>query len=481
MTYQIELNNEIIVDNFAGGGGASHGIECALNRPVNIAINHDQQAIDMHTANHPLTQHYCEDVFQVSPRELCGDRKIGLAWFSPDCKHFSRAKGGTPKNKKIRGLAWVVMRWASLPAENKPRIIMLENVPEFMDWGPLKDGEADPEQKGETFKLFVKTLKSHGYTVEWKQIKACDYGTPTIRKRLFMIARSDNMPIIWPKPTHGENLKPYISAGTCIDWSVPFKSVFGRKRKLADNTFKRIAKGIQKYIIEADKPFNPDNAKEVTFLTEHANASSLRVFDINKPLNTQCAEVKGGHFAAVTVKMKEVPQPDNAEEIGAFLVKYYGTSSCTDLNDPLHTTTTNNKHALVAVKLRPADKQCIESDITPEINAFLIKYYGASHGADLKDPLHTVTTKDRFALITVKRKAYQIIDIGMRMLTPRELFLAQGFGPDYIIDRTATGQKITVKEQVHKCGNSVCPPVAQALVAANYHVNSSTDKNEVAS
>ena len=217
---------ELIVDNFAGGGGASTGIELAVGRPVDIAINHDPDAIAMHRVNHPNTRHYCESVWDVNPAEICEDRPVGLMWLSPDCKHFSRAKGGKPVSKNVRGLAWIAVRWA---ATVKPRVIILENVPEFVTWGRLdKDGKPDKNYVGETFRSFVRALKRHGYEVKWGELKACDYGAPTIRKRFFMIARCDNQPIVFPAPTHGtgDGLKPYRTAAECIDWSVPCKSIF---------------------------------------------------------------------------------------------------------------------------------------------------------------------------------------------------------------------------------------------------------------
>lgn len=318
----IPLANELIVDNFAGGGGASLGIEWAFNRNVDIAINHDCEALAMHEANHPQTKHYCEDVWAVDPVKVTGGKPVGLAWFSPDCKHFSKAKGGKPVEKKIRGLAWVVVKWAKLVS---PRVIMLENVEEFQDWGPLRaDGTPCPIRKGMTFRRWKKQLENLGYKVECKQLRACDYGTPTIRKRLFVIARRDGLPIVWPKPTHGKGLKPYHTAAECIDWSLACPSIFERKKPLAEATMRRIAKGMFRYVINAKEPFivgvggrmgqsrprsveepfqtitaKADSALVVPFITEHANASSQRNFSAEEPLRTQCAQVKGGHFALV--------------------------------------------------------------------------------------------------------------------------------------------------------------------------------------
>lgn len=252
-SYQPPLTSGLIIDNFAGGGGASTGIERALGRPVNIAINHSAKALAMHEANHPLTKHFCEDVWEVNPREVCKGRPVDLAWFSPDCKHFSKAKGGALVDKKIRGLAWVALRWA---ATVKPRVIALENVEEFVTWGPvLENGKPCQANKGKEFRSFVNALKRQGYIVEWRNLKACDYGAPTIRKRLFLIARCDGLPIIWPKPTHGPGLKPYRSAAECIDWSDLGKSIFNRKRPLKEKTMARIAKGLKRYVFDAENPF----------------------------------------------------------------------------------------------------------------------------------------------------------------------------------------------------------------------------------
>ncbi|PKL76376.1 MAG: hypothetical protein CVV27_10585, partial [Candidatus Melainabacteria bacterium HGW-Melainabacteria-1] len=246
--------NELIIDNFAGGGGASLGIELALGRSPDIAINHDPEAIAMHRHNHPHTRHYCESVWDVSPRKACAGRPVGLAWFSPDCKHFSKAKGGRPVDKNIRGLAWVVIRWAR---DVQPRIIFLENVEEFQTWGPICPDTNMPikARKGETFRRWVNELESLGYRVEWRELKACDYGAPTTRKRLFLVARRDGLPIVWPTPTHGPGRQPYRTAAECIDWSIPCPSIFERKRPLAENTLRRTARGIFRHTINCPNPF----------------------------------------------------------------------------------------------------------------------------------------------------------------------------------------------------------------------------------
>ncbi|MBG9786560.1 DNA cytosine methyltransferase [Brevibacillus laterosporus] len=459
---------EIIVDNFAGGGGASNGIELATGRSVDIAINHDEDAIAMHQVNHPDTEHYCESVWDVNPVEAVKGRPVALCWLSPDCKHFSKAKGGKPKEKSIRGLAWVALRWA---ATVKPRVIMLENVEEFKTWGPLlKDGKPDPKKKGHTFNSFVNALKRQGYQVDWRELRACDYGAPTIRKRFFMIARCDGRPIVWPKPTHGDprssevqagRLKPWRMAAEVIDWSIPCPSIFDTSeeikekyglravRPLADKTLRRIAKGVQRYVIESEQPFIVN--KKAGFITEHANGSNQRNMSVGQPMRTICAEVKGGHFALVT----------------AFLAQYHSETASHEargqtLDRPILTLDTSNRYALVTGQLiKP------EANRTSEVRAFLLKYYGSDIGQACTDPLHTITTKDRFGLVTIHGEDYEIVDIGMRMLEPHELFAAQGFPAEYIIDRDINGEKQKKKSRVARCGNSVPPPFAKHLVKAN--------------
>jgi len=529
------FSGEIIIDNFAGGGGASTGIEAAIGRAVDIAINHDAGAIAMHEVNHPHTKHYCESVWDIDPLKVCAGRPVGLAWFSPDCKHFSKAKGGKPVEKKIRGLAWVVMRWA---ATVRPRVIMLENVEEFVSWGPLRqddDGKCYPcpKNKGRTFNSFVNALRRHGYEVDYRELRACDYGAPTIRKRFFLIARCDNQPIIWPEPSHGDpksaavksgQLKPWRTAAECIDWSLPCPSIFERSRPLAEATLRRIAKGIMRYVVNNPEPFivtyygskGPDfrgqpiteplktqttenrHALITPFLTEHANSSGQRTFPADSPLRTQCAEVKGGHFALINAFLakhyggvvgSDLESPigtvtgiDHHSLVTANLVRNFGKSAGASATDPAGTITGKSKDSLVTAHLVRQFGQSIGSDpkdpvgtITPGglgktglVKAFLLKYYGNEQdGIDIAAPLHTVTTKERFGLVNVQGQEYQIADIGMRMLAPRELFRAQGFNDNYIIDRNANGKPFTKTEQVARCGNSVCPPIAEAIVRAN--------------
>lgn len=431
---------ELIVDNFAGGGGASEGIEQAIGRPVDIAINHDEKAIEMHKVNHPNTKHYIEDVWDVDPIEATKGQPVGLAWFSPDCKHFSKAKGGKPVDKNIRGLAWVAVKWAKLV---KPRIIILENVEEFRTWGPLiKDEQGnsypDPDKKGQTFDLFIKALERQGYKIQFRELRACDYGAPTTRKRFFMIARCDGKPIVFPEPTHGDPegievrcglLKPWRTVAECIDWSIPCPSIFDRKKPLVEKTLERIARGIQKFVIEAENPYVLDD--KAMFLQHYygQQGEETRGSGLNEPVAT-------------------IPTANRFGLVTAFISRQFKTSVGHELNKPLANTTTVNKSNLVT--------------------AFLLKYYGAEGWQSLDYPLHTITTKDRFGLVTIKGIDYQIVDIGMRMLKPHELFKAQGFPDNYIIDVDSKGNRYPITEQTAKVGNSVCPPLAKAIVEANY-------------
>ena len=428
MRSQINLLDEMIIDNFAGGGGASTGIELALGRPVDVAINHDPDAILMHKTNHPYTHHYCEDIWSVDPREVTKGRPVALCWLSPDCKHFSKAKGGKPVEKNIRGLAWVAVRWA---ATVRPRVIILENVEEFKTWGPIKDGYPDINQKGRTFNSFVNALRKHGYNVEWRELKACDYGAPTIRKRFFLIARCDGKPIIWPEPTHGEGLVPYRTAAEIIDWSFPMRSIFNRERPLSDATMNRIGKGVKKFITDTSNPYIVDD--KAPFLIQYHS-------------ETTKYEVRGQKLTDPIMTIDSSPRYGL---VAAFISRQFGTSTGHELMQPLATVTAVDKSRLVA--------------------AYLTTYYGNSQdiGQPLTEPLRTVTSKDRFGLVTVHGVDYRITDIAMRMLQPRELYNAQGFPSDYIIDHDYTGKSYPKSKQVARCGNSVPPPFAEALVRAN--------------
>jgi DNA (cytosine-5)-methyltransferase 1 len=463
------LFREIIIDSFAGGGGASTGIEAATGLNVDIAINHDPAAIAMHKANHPDTEHYCESVWEVDPQKVVRGRKVGLFWLSPDCKHFSKAKGGKPVNKTIRGLAWLAVKWA---ATVRPRVIILENVEEFKTWGPVKDGKPDPERKGQTFNSFVRALKRHGYKVEWSELKACDFGAPTTRKRFFMIARCDDNPIKWPEPTHGDQSelnvqlglkKPYRTAAEVIDWSIPAPSIFTRKRPLKENTLKRIYRGMKKYVIESEKPFIVED--KAYFLQHYytAQGEETRATGMEEPVAT-------------------IPTANRFGLVAAFLAKHYGGNykgAGIGINEPLHTVTVKDHHSLVTAFIGQQFKYSVGHRMEQPLNsittvnkaqlvaAFLTKYYGQGVGQTLQEPLHTIPTKDRFGLVTVAGQNYRIVDIGMRMLQPHELFKAQGFPDSYIIDRDHQGNLYPKTQQVARCGNSVPPPFAEALVRAN--------------
>lgn len=473
------INGELIVDNFAGGGGASTGIEMATGYSVDIAINHDQEAIKMHKANHPSTTHYCESVWDVDPIKACKGHPVALAWFSPDCKHFSKAKGGKPKDKNIRGLAWVALRWAG---KVRPRVIMLENVEEFKTWGPLNRSHRPIKTKqGQTFNKFITQLKDLGYEIEYRELVAADYGAPTMRKRFFMIARCDGKPIVWPEPTHGPAdsvmvkaglLKPYIGAYTQLDFNLPCPSIFDTSeeikekygiravRPLAKKTMDRIARGIKKFVIDNSEPF-------IVPIGYGENKGQLpRLHDIKEPLPTIVSS--GKHYLCSPtliqyhsetyeneVRGQALEQPimtvDGSNRYGlvtSFLSKFYKTGTGQDLREPLHTVTTSAGHF-------------------GEVRAFLIKYYGQGTGQDVKEPLDTITAQDRFGLVTIAGVDYQIVDIGLRMLEPKELYGCQGFPDDYIIDRDYEGKEYPRTEQVRRCGNAVCPPIPSALVKAN--------------
>ena len=468
------LPHELIIDNFAGGGGTSTGLEQAFGRPVDIAINHDPKALAMHRINHPETKHYCESVWDVDPSEITNNQPVGLVWLSPDCKHFSKAKGGKPVEKKIRGLAWIALRWAS---KTRPRVIMLENVEEFKTWGVLSnDGRPCPKGKGKTFNSFVNALKRQGYVVDWRVLRACDYGSPTIRKRFFLIARRDGLEIKWPKPTHAHpdsiqvqkgNLKPWRTAAECIDWSLDCPSIFTRARPLATATLERIAGGLKKFVFNNQKPFVVNDIAPV--LTECANASNKRSMPIDEPLRTICAQTKGGHHALIS----------------AFLAKNYTGVIGSSLREPVHTITAKDHNSLVVSHLSKMKNGCIGQDLEDpmhtlttvnqfaEVRAFLTAFYGnEKDGNSVDEPLRTIPTRDRFGLVTIGQQDYEIADIGFRMLPPVELFKAQGFPESYIfergLDEHGSEIKLTKTEQTRMVGNSVCPQLSRALVEANF-------------
>ena len=471
---------EIVVDMFAGAGGASCGLELA-GIHVHAAINHDPVAVSLHARNHPETEHHVQDVYTLSPQWVTRGRRVGLLWMSPDCTHHSKAKGGAPtRNVRRRELAMVLVdRWIPELGDRAPRVVLLENVEEFAEWGPLDNrGRIIEAAKGERFRTFVRKLRACGYRVDWRELRACDYGAPTIRKRLFMIARRDNRPIVWPEPTHGApdspevlagKRKPWKTAAECIDWSLPCPSIFASSeevmarygiravRPLAENTLKRIAKGVVRYVLNSPTPFI------VSYYGPQSGEQGFRGCGIESPLPTQTCE---NRFALVR----------------PFVVTNTSGHAPTDIAEPLATQMTGNHHALVRPFLakhfggvvgQPVD---VPAGTVTTIDhhslcaAYMVKMRGSNVGDAADSPLHTVTTKDRFGLVTVSIEGtpYVLADIGMRMLTPRELARAQGFPDWYVLERTADGAPITKTAQVHGIGNSVCPPIAATLASANY-------------
>lgn len=548
------LTDEIIIDGFAGAGGASKGISQALRREPDIAINHNKDALAMHGVNHPGTLHVCEDIWHARLPKLVAGRPVGLLWLSPDCKHFSRAKGSVPVSKHIRSLAWVAVRWAS---QVKPRVIILENVREFADWGPIvprwecrcgwkgTEGQTllqrsrrrcpsceslklkttgdmipDPDKKGMTFRLFCNRLRGLGYDVRWKNLNAADYGAPTHRRRLFLIARCDGQPVVWPEPTHGDpkkidatplfgSLKPWRTAAECIDWDIPCTSIFDRPRPLADKTQRRIALGMKRYVLESPEPF----IVPVTHVGD-------RVCSVDAPLPT-ITTAKRGELALIAPTLIQaaygangrwgdgtanIEAPLGTVHAGggnhalaaAFLVKHFGGVVGVPITTPLPTTTTQGtQNQIVAANLIrfthddngvPVDQPhptILQGNKFGLVYTFLVKYFGTAIGQSVNEPLHTITGKHRFGVVMVELSpgkaepavsvevpghgTFVIADIGMRMLSPRELARAQGFDDDYQLIGTKT-------KQVAGIGNSVCPPVARALVEANFEPSLATQE-----
>ena len=518
---QTSILDEIIVDNFAGGGGASTGIELSAGRPVNIAINHDAAAILLHKTNHPHTEHIQASVWDVDPEEVCAGRPVGLAWFSPDCKHFSKAKGAALVDRNIRGLAWIVLRWAGTV---RPRVIILENVEEFQTWGPVRKGKPVKSKSGQTFRKWLSQLEALGYAVEYRELVAADYGAPTTRKRFVLIARCDGQPIRWPERTHAPRdseevksgkCKPWRSAAEIIDWTVPMHSIFASKqeikekygvnavRPLADNTLRRIIRGVDKFTLKSGKPFivecNP-TMEPFTFSNTGGSVGS----PADAPVHT--IRTAGGQVLAAanliqyhTEQSEDVrangldaslPTVDASNRYGltaAHLVEFYGNGQAIDPEDPMHTVTSHDREALIATHI--------------------VKFKGPDIGQSPDAPLQTVTAINPFALAAVKTMKYApgpdlgywpqirallnkycgytladdeilllwirgawryICDISMRMLTPRELYNAMGFPPDYIIEHDYTGKPYPKAQQVARCGNAVCPQMASAVVRVNF-------------
>lgn len=549
----LDLNGEIIVDLFAGGGGASSGIEQALGRTVDVAVNHDAAAVAMHRVNHPQTAHHQCDVFEVDPREVSQGRPIGLLWASPDCTFHSKARGAKPirrRDRKRRALAWVVTRWAG---QVRPRVIMLENVEEFADWGPLvgPPNKLVPcrRRRGRTFRTWRRSLERLGYRVDKRELRACDYGAPTIRKRLFVIARCDGQPITWPEPTHGPGRRiAYRTAAECIDWSIPMLSIFATKaearafakwhhqgvpvRPLAEATLRRTARGVMRYVVNNPEPFivgvggragqSPERSTRAPLQTVTAKGDAAVVAPVLVPNNTNNAPQSvdapvptitgGGRMILAAaglvprygeragqdprVRSIEEPAPvvvptgNGGSLVAGFLAKHFGGVVGSPLDQPKGTVTTIDHDSLVAAHLSSYHGERRDGEVRAGgvdqpvstidtsnryglVAAFLQKYYGADQDPRLEEPLHTVTSKDRFGLVTVtvSGEPYILVDIAMRMLQPRELYSAQGFHRGYVIDfgEDELGQRriFTKTEKVRMCGNSVCPPVAAALARAN--------------
>lgn len=429
---------DLIIDAFAGGGGASVGIEMALGRPVDIAINHDPQAIRMHKVNHPDTLHLTEDIFKVDLQKYVRGRHVALMWASPDCTSHSKAKGGQPRKKGLRILPWAVYKHAKAIL---PDVIIMENVEEIQQWGPLdKTGHPIPERKGEDYKKFITAMKSLGYDFDSRELVAADYGAPTTRRRWYAIFRRDGNPITWPEPTHNKSgtdgrLK-WLECGNYIDWSDLGHSIFDRPRPLADATMKRIANGYVKYVVNNPQPYIVTNQNAVAFMIQYHG-------------ETRAGDSRG---QLLTEPIKTIDTSNRYGLVTAFITKFYKTGTGQGCEEPLHTITTSSGHFGL-------------------ISAFLIKYYGTGCGQGAGSPLGTITTKDRFGLVNavseINGEQYILKDIFLRMLKPEELKRMQGFPEDYIINKDIEGKPYPVSEQVARIGNSVVPIMAQVLVQAN--------------
>ncbi|MBQ9348715.1 MAG: DNA cytosine methyltransferase [Oscillibacter sp.] len=549
---QVNLWDELIVDNFAGGGGASTGIELATGRVVDIAINHDSDAIRMHEANHPHTEHYQANVWDIDPVQVCRGRSVGLAWFSPDCKHFSKAKGGKPVEKKIRGLAWIVLRWAGTV---RPRVIIVENVEEFQTWGPVRRGKPVRKLAGQTFRRWLAQLRNLGYDTDYRELVAADYGAPTTRKRFFMVARCDGQPIVWPEPTHAPadspevlagRKKPWRGAAEIIDWNLPCPSIFetraeikaryglSAQRPLKPNTLRRVARGLDKFVIRNRQPFIvPTGWGE-------RDGQKPRVNDINLPLTTIVSKEKHNLCSASLIQyhteqgeavrgqgldlpLQTVDASNRYGIAAASLCKYYGGDfHGQDVEEPLHTVTAKDREGVTEAFLQlfhaggyhgkgnspesPINTVLSSGGISLQV-VHMEELYGSGQGRSASYPVSTITAsgahhgvvvttvcaadssnlrrwpqirellnrycgyqlgEDDVLLFQIGTGLYFMADVGLRMLTPRELYRAQGFPDDYIIDRDAEGRAYSRSAQVARCGNAVCPPMAAAIVRANY-------------
>lgn len=485
-----DLDREMVVDLFAGGGGTSTGIEMALGFPPDFAANHDPIALAMHAVNHPKTRHLIKDIWALDPLRQIPPGPVGLLWMSPDCRHFSRAAGGALRNRRVRDLAWVAILWAKT---RRPRIIMLENVEEFLTWCPLDaNGQPIKGREGETFRRWKKKLVALGYKVEYRKSRACSFGAPTIRERLCIIARCDGEPIVWPEPTHGPvsspavkrgELQPYRVAADCIDWSIPCPSIFmtpeecedwyratGQrvKRPLVDNTLARLAEGLRRFVFECDNPFivpMPEGGWGMPIISYAQHGGRCR--PAIDPLHTIAASAKDQNQLVMAFLAQH-----NLGAVGHLPTNPVSTLTARGTQQQIVTAHLLNMKGGGPRGMRaandPAPAICAQGQHIAAVTAFMIKYYGTNIGFPLTEPFHTETTKPRFGLVMVQGDPYQVVDIGMRMLTPRERFNAQGFPPDYRIDVEYQGRRISRVQQGHKVGNSVSPHWAAAHVRANF-------------
>ena len=475
----------LIIDCFAGGGGASVGIEMALGRPVDIAINHDEQAIRMHKTNHPQTLHLTEDIFKVDLEKYVHGQHVALIWASPDCTSHSKAKGGQPRKQGLRILPWAVYKHAR---KILPDVIIMENVEEIQQWGPLdENGKPIPERKGEEYQKFISSMKSLGYDFDSRELVAADYGAPTTRKRWYAIFRRDGKPIVWPEPTHSktgtDGKKKWVPVSSVLNFSDLGNSIFGRKKPLAENTMRRTARGLEKFVFNNPEPFiiqvnhSGDNFRGQNIHEPMPTITQKHGFGVVTPLLIQYhseTTKTGVRGQAVTGPLQTIDTSNRYGLVVAFLEKFYKSGTGQSLAEPIHTITTSPGHfgqvSVLAVDWKELQAAGIDEETAQKatwVSQFIMEYYGCGIGQSLNDPLHTVVTKDRFAMITVLGNEYAILDIFLRMLTPEELKLAQGFPPDYIIDRDYNWQKYPVCEQVKRIGNSVVPIMAEALVSAN--------------
>lgn len=477
--------NGLIIDCFAGGGGASVGIEMALGRPVDIAINYDEQAIRMHRTNHPQTLHLTEDIFKVDLKKYVHGQHVALMWASPDCTSHSKAKGGQPRKQGLRILPWAVYEHAR---KILPDIIIMENVEEIQQWGPLdENGRPIPERKGEEYQKFIESMKSLGYDFDSRELVAADYGAPTTRKRWYAIFRRDGKPIVWPEPTHSKTgtngKKKWVPVSSVLNFSDLGNSIFGRKKPLAENTMRRTARGLEKFVFNNPEPFiiqvnhSGDNFRGQNIHEPMPTITQKHWFGVVTPLLIQYhseTTKTGVRGQAITDPLQTIDTSNRYGLVIPFLAKFYKSGTGQSLAEPIHTITTSPGHfgqvSVLAVDWKELQAAGIDEETAQKatwVSKFIMEYYGCGIGQSLNDPLHTVVTKDRFALITVLGNEYAILDIFLRMLTPEELKLAQGFPKDYIIDRDYNWQKYPVCEQVKRIGNSVVPIMAEALVSAN--------------